>query len=116
MTRYLVNAGPLATDSWYLNEEAEGSRFTGEGGHFIDTLSWWADSLPDEVYAARGPEKGDVQATFRFANGASGTIAYLTGGNCGSRRRRWTLPAAVATRGSTTSGARPSGPGGARAR
>ena len=29
----------------------------------------------------RGPEKGDVQATFRFANGASGAIAYLTGGN-----------------------------------
>ena len=80
-TRYLVNAGPLAKDSWYLNEEAEGSRFTGEGGHFIDTLSWWADSLPDEVYAVRGPEKGDVQATFRFAKGASGTIAYLTGGN-----------------------------------
>ena len=26
-------------------------------------------------------EKGDVQATFRFANGATGTIAYLTGGN-----------------------------------
>jgi predicted dehydrogenase/threonine dehydrogenase-like Zn-dependent dehydrogenase len=80
-TRYLVNAGPLAKDSWYLNEEAEGSRFTGEGGHFIDTLAWWADSLVDEVYALRGAEKGDVQATFRFANGASGTIAYLTGGN-----------------------------------
>ena len=80
-TRYLVNAGPLAKDSWYLNEEAEGSRFIGEGGHFVDTLSWWADSLVAEVYAVRGPEKGDVQATFRFANGASGTIAYLTGGN-----------------------------------
>jgi predicted dehydrogenase len=80
-TRYLVNTGPLAKDSWYLNEEAEGSRFTGEGGHFVDTLSWWADSLVTEVYAVRGPEKGDVQATFRFANGASGTIAYLTGGN-----------------------------------
>jgi predicted dehydrogenase/threonine dehydrogenase-like Zn-dependent dehydrogenase len=80
-TRYLVNAGPLAKDSWYLNEEAEGSRFAGEGGHFIDTLGWWAGSLPVEVYAVRGPEKGDVQATFRFANGASGTIAYLTGGN-----------------------------------
>jgi predicted dehydrogenase/threonine dehydrogenase-like Zn-dependent dehydrogenase len=80
-TRYLVNAGPLAKDSWYLNEEAEGSRFSGEGGHFIDTLSWWADSLPEEVYGVRGPEKGDVQATFRFANGASGAIAYLTGGN-----------------------------------
>lgn len=79
--RYLVNAGPLARDSWYLNEEAEGSRFTGEGGHFIDTLTWWADSLVEEVYAVPGPEKGDVQATFRFANGATGTIAYLTGGN-----------------------------------
>ena len=80
-TRYLVNSGPLAKDSWYLNEEAEGSRFTGEGGHFIDTLAWWGDSVVEEVYAVRGPEKGDVQATFRFANGASGTIAYLTGGN-----------------------------------
>ena len=81
VTRYLVNAGPLAKDSWYLNEEAEGSRFTGEGGHFIDTLSWWADSPAAEVYAVRGPERGDVQATLRFANGAAGTIAYLTGGS-----------------------------------
>jgi predicted dehydrogenase/threonine dehydrogenase-like Zn-dependent dehydrogenase len=80
-TRYLVNAGPLAADSWYLNEEAEGSRFVGEGGHFIDTLSWWAGSAPEEVYAVRGPEKDDVQATIRFANGSSGTIAYLTAGN-----------------------------------
>jgi predicted dehydrogenase len=80
-TRYLVNAGPLAKDSWYLDESAEGSRFTGEGGHFIDTLAWWADSVPVSVYAVPGPEKGDVQATFQFASGAVGTIAYLTGGN-----------------------------------
>ena len=80
-TRYLVNAGKLAADSWYLNEEAEGSRFAGEGGHFIDTLTWWADALPEEVYAVRGLEKGDIQATVRFCGGASGTIAYLTGGN-----------------------------------
>jgi predicted dehydrogenase/threonine dehydrogenase-like Zn-dependent dehydrogenase len=91
-TRYLVNAGKLAADSWYLNEEAEGSRFVGEGGHFIDTLSWWAGSLPEEVYAVRGPEKGDLQATIRFAGGASGTIAYLTGGN--SRFPKETLDAA----------------------
>jgi predicted dehydrogenase len=80
-SRYLVNAGPLAAGSWYLNEEAEGSRFAGEGGHFIDTLSWWADSPPEEVYAVGGPEKDDVQVTIRFANGSSGTIAYLTAGN-----------------------------------
>ena len=35
--RYLVNAGRLASDSWYRNVELEGSRFVGEGGHFVDT-------------------------------------------------------------------------------
>ena len=80
VTRYLVNAGPLAADSWYRNE-GEGSRFTGEGGHFLDTLSWWADSLPEEVYAVGGPDRDDVQVTVRFGNGSSGVISYLTGGN-----------------------------------
>jgi predicted dehydrogenase len=91
VTRYLVNAGPLNADSWYLNEETQGSRFAGEGGHFIDTLSWWADSLPKEVYAVRGPQKDDVHATLRFANGSCGSIAYLTGGN--SRFPKETLDA-----------------------
>ena len=96
VSRYLVNAGPLAADSWYLNEEAEGSRFAGEGGHFIDTLSWWAGSLPDVVYAVQGPQKGDVQATVRFQNGSSGTITYVTGGN--SRYPKETLDAAAGGR------------------
>jgi len=79
--RYLVNAGPLAADSWYGNDALEGSRFTGEGGHFIDTLSWWADSLPEEVYAVTGPGKDDVQVTVRFQNGSNGVITYVTDGN-----------------------------------
>jgi len=79
-TRYLVSAGPLAADSWY-RDTSEGSRFAGEGGHFLDTLSWWADSLPEAVYAAGGPDADDVQVTVRFGNGASGVISYLTGGN-----------------------------------
>jgi predicted dehydrogenase/threonine dehydrogenase-like Zn-dependent dehydrogenase len=81
LLRYLVNAGRLETDSWYLNQDLEGTRFTGEGGHFIDTLSWWADSLPEEVYAVPGPEHDDVQATIRFLNGSVGTITYSTVGN-----------------------------------
>jgi predicted dehydrogenase/threonine dehydrogenase-like Zn-dependent dehydrogenase len=81
VTRYLVNAGPLEADSWYRNEELEGSRFAGEGGHFIDTLSWWTDSLPEQVYAVPGPGHGDLQATVRFGNGSAGTITYLTTGN-----------------------------------
>ena len=81
VTRYLINAGPLGADSWYRNE-GEGTRFTGEGGHFLDTLGWWTDSLPEEVYAVGGgPDSDDVQVTVRFANGASGVISYLTGGS-----------------------------------
>ena len=81
VTRYLVSAGPLAADSWYGNEALEGSRFTGEGGHFIDTLTWWVGSLPEEVYAVPGPAKDDVQVSVRFENGASGVITYATTGN-----------------------------------
>jgi predicted dehydrogenase/threonine dehydrogenase-like Zn-dependent dehydrogenase len=80
VTRYLVSAGSLAADSWY-RDKGEGSRFTGEGGHFLDTLSWWADNLPEEVYAVGGPDPDDVHVTVRFANGVSGVISYLTGGN-----------------------------------
>ena len=93
VTRYLVNAGRLDADSWYRNEELEGSRFAGEGGHFIDTVGWWADSLPEEVYAVRGPEHDDVQATVRFRNGSIGTITYVTGGN--SRFPKETLDTAA---------------------
>jgi predicted dehydrogenase/threonine dehydrogenase-like Zn-dependent dehydrogenase len=92
MTRYLVNAGPLEADSWYRNEELEGSRFAGEGGHFIDTLSWWADSLPEQAYAVPGPEAGDLQASVRFRNGSTGSITYLTTGN--ARYQKETLDAA----------------------
>jgi predicted dehydrogenase len=79
--RYLVNAGRLDASSWYTNADLEGSRFVGEGGHFLDTLSWWTDSLPAEVYAVPGQEDGELQATVRFENGSSATVSYLTGGN-----------------------------------
>jgi len=94
--RYLVNAGRLDADSWYQNSDLEGSRFVGEGGHFIDTLSWWAGSVPSEVYAAAGAERDDVHATIRFENGSTGTISYVTGGN--ARFPKETLDATAAGR------------------
>jgi predicted dehydrogenase/threonine dehydrogenase-like Zn-dependent dehydrogenase len=92
-TRYLVNAGQLDADSWYRNDDLEGSRFIGEGGHFIDTLGWWAGSLPAEVYATGGPEADDVQALLRFENGSTASLSYLTGGN--SRFPKETLDVAA---------------------
>jgi len=96
VTRYLVNAGQLDADSWYRNETLEGSRFAGEGGHFIDTLSWWTDSLPKVVYAVPGPEQDDLQATVRFQNGSIGTVTYTTVGN--ARYPKETLDAAAGGR------------------
>jgi predicted dehydrogenase/threonine dehydrogenase-like Zn-dependent dehydrogenase len=98
-SRYLVNAGRLKADSWYRNAALEGSRFAGEGGHFIDTLSWWTDSLPAEVYAVGGPEPDDVHVTIRFQDGSTASIAYLTAGN--ARYPKETLDAAAAGRSAT---------------
>jgi predicted dehydrogenase/threonine dehydrogenase-like Zn-dependent dehydrogenase len=77
--RYLVNAGRLAAGSWYLNEELEGSRFAGEGGHFIDTVSALVGQDPVEVYALGSD--ADVHATLRYPDHSIATISYATAGS-----------------------------------
>ena len=77
--RYSINAGRLDAGSWYLNEELEGSRFAGEGGHFIDTLSALVEHHPIEVHAMGAGES--VHATVRFADGSVATISYVTEGS-----------------------------------
>ncbi len=77
--RYLINAGRLDPSSWYLNEELEGSRFTGEGGHFIDTLSALVGHHPVEAYAIVAGDS--VHTTLRFSEGSVATISYVTDGS-----------------------------------
>jgi predicted dehydrogenase len=77
--RYLVNAGRLEAGSWYLNEELEGSRFAGEGGHFIDTLSALVGHDPVEVQAMASG--ANVHATLRFSDASVATISYVTDGS-----------------------------------
>jgi predicted dehydrogenase/threonine dehydrogenase-like Zn-dependent dehydrogenase len=79
VVRYLINAGRLAHGSWYLNEELEGSRFVGEGGHFIDTVSDLIGHQPVSVHALGSG--ADVQAGLHFADGSIASISYLTGGS-----------------------------------
>jgi predicted dehydrogenase len=76
-----VNAGALARSSWYADAETEGSRFVGEGGHFIDTLAWWFESVPAWVHATRIGHGDDVQVTVGFDDGSVGAITYTTVGN-----------------------------------
>jgi predicted dehydrogenase/threonine dehydrogenase-like Zn-dependent dehydrogenase len=77
--RYLINAGRLDAGSWYLNEELEGSRFAGEGGHFIDALSALVGHHPVEAYATG--TAGNVHATLRFADESVATVSYVTDGS-----------------------------------
>ncbi|CAL80628.1 putative bi-domain oxidoreductase (N-ter: Zinc-binding dehydrogenase/C-ter:NAD-binding oxydoreductase) [Bradyrhizobium sp. ORS 278] len=79
---YRVVAGPLEKTSWYSQAETEGSRFAGEGGHFIDALSWWVGSEPVRVTAsAAGSDIDNLVATLTFDDGSVATLSYLTGGD-----------------------------------
>jgi predicted dehydrogenase/NADPH:quinone reductase-like Zn-dependent oxidoreductase len=95
--RYLVNAGRLTSDSWYRDSELEGSRFVGEGGHFVDTMSWWIGSDPVEIItmAAGGPD--EVQVSLRYGDGSLATVTYLT-----SSHRRFPKETFEASRGGRT--------------
>jgi predicted dehydrogenase/threonine dehydrogenase-like Zn-dependent dehydrogenase len=79
--RYLVNAGRLDPTSWYLDEGQEGSRFVGEGGHFIDLLGAVTGQQPVEVHAVETPGGADLHVTIRYADGSLGTIGYVTTGH-----------------------------------
>ncbi|MEU9791540.1 bi-domain-containing oxidoreductase [Streptomyces sparsogenes] len=81
--RYLVNAGRLEHGSWYLRQGSEGSRFTGEGGHFIDTASWLLGADPVSVYAVASSGNEDLQIVLRYPDDSTATISYLTTGAAG---------------------------------
>ncbi|MEU4797879.1 bi-domain-containing oxidoreductase [Streptomyces sp. NPDC023327] len=81
--RYLVNAGRLAHGSWYLREGTEGSRFAGEGGHFIDTASRLLGADPVSVYAVASSGHDDLQVLLRYPDGSTATISYVTTGPAG---------------------------------
>lgn len=82
VVHYTVNAGPLDAKSWYGQTALQGTRFVGEGGHFIDTISWWLGSEPVEAYAAATPGDADnLIATLTYADGSIAKLAYVTHGD-----------------------------------
>ncbi len=88
--RYLVNAGRLQHGSWYLRQGTEGSRFAGEGGHFIDTASWLLGADPDSVYAVATPGHEDLPTVLRYPTGPPPPSAMSPPARPASPRRHWT--------------------------
>jgi predicted dehydrogenase/threonine dehydrogenase-like Zn-dependent dehydrogenase len=82
VVHYTVNAGPLEAGSWYGQTDLQGTRFVGEGGHFIDTVSWWLGQDPVDVYATATPHDPDnLIATLTYGDGSIAKIAYVTHGD-----------------------------------
>ncbi|WP_405407488.1 bi-domain-containing oxidoreductase [Streptomyces sp. NBC_01124] len=81
--RYLVNAGRLDHGSWYLRQDTEGSRFAGEGGHFVDTASWLLGADPVSVYAVAASGNEDLQVVLGYPDGSTATVSYVTTGAAG---------------------------------
>ncbi len=83
LVRYLVNAGQLDQGSWYGRQDSEGSRFAGEGGHFIDTVSWLLDGEPSTVFACSTPRQADLHVVLSYPDGSTAVITYATTGATG---------------------------------
>jgi predicted dehydrogenase len=82
VVHYTVNAGPLDAGSWYGQSDLQGTRFVGEGGHFIDTVSWWLGADPVEAHAIATPDDPDnLIATLTYADGSIAKLAYVTHGD-----------------------------------
>jgi predicted dehydrogenase/threonine dehydrogenase-like Zn-dependent dehydrogenase len=82
VVHYTVNAGPLDAGSWYGQTDLQGTRFVGEGGHFIDTVSWWLGADPVEAHAIATPDDPDnLIATLTYADGSIAKLAYVTHGD-----------------------------------
>jgi predicted dehydrogenase/threonine dehydrogenase-like Zn-dependent dehydrogenase len=86
VAHYRVHAGQLESTSWYL-DSAEGSRFLGESGHFLDVLAYLTRSRPTRVSASvlRPPKAipddlENLAVTIQYANGSIGNLLYLTQG------------------------------------
>lgn len=80
-----VNAGYLPPDHWVQDSERGGGRIIGEGCHFIDLLSYIADSPVKTVAAAMVGEKAAIRTdkmsiVLGFADGSVGTVNYFANG------------------------------------
>jgi predicted dehydrogenase/threonine dehydrogenase-like Zn-dependent dehydrogenase len=81
-----VNAGTLPQSHWTLDPAQGGGRILGEACHFVDLMTFLADSLPVRVTAGNAPASGadtedNFAAVMEFANGSVGSLVYSSAGD-----------------------------------
>lgn len=83
---YRINAGPLHANHWLYDPHEGGGRIIGEVCHFIDYLTYLADSTPVKVRAIGAgsdtpANDENVIITLNYADGSIGSISYLATGD-----------------------------------
>ncbi|WP_437598127.1 bi-domain-containing oxidoreductase [Sorangium sp. So ce590] len=82
-----INAGRVPGTSWIADTAESGGRIVGEGCHFVDLFSYWANAEPVRVSAhaigAEGAYHRDdnVIVTLTFGDGSVGTLIYTSMGD-----------------------------------
>ncbi|PLX32495.1 MAG: oxidoreductase [Ignavibacteria bacterium] len=95
VVHYYVNAGFLPKDHWTQHPVDGGGRIIGEVCHFIDTIQYLTNSLPERVSAeciASDNESvsnfDNVNITMRMKNGSVGIITYVANGDSSIPKER----------------------------
>lgn len=83
---YRVNAGYQSPDNWYQDPDEGGGRLAGEGGHFIDLMSYITGAKPTRIYASSAPDRhlpipDNNNLIIDFDDGSVGSIVYTSGGD-----------------------------------
>ncbi len=92
-----VNAGTLPKDLW-VNRPTQGGRIIGEGCHWIDLMSFMANSKVHSVYSIAINQNSELSIkndntiiNLKFEDGSIGTLQYISIGNKSFSKERLTL-------------------------
>ena len=83
IVNYRVHVGRSGGSDWF-SEPDQGGRLLGEAGHFVDVMTYLANSLPASVFARRtkqAPGVDEMVAVITFGNGSIGTLTFAAGGD-----------------------------------
>lgn len=85
----IVNAGKKPESGWLSDRSVSGGRVIGEVCHFVDLVSFFCDSLVDEVCATAPDQNSDtISLLLRMKNGSTASIQYITEGNSAYPKER----------------------------